>query len=113
MHSFFKTQFNYCPLIWMFHSRESDRKTNRLHERYLRTIYNDKQSSFYELLEKDGSVLIHERNLQVLATEMYKISNGLLTPLMKDIFPVNKNPDNLRQNSQFSRPRINTSVSWD
>ena len=39
---------------------------------------------------------------------MYKISNGLLSPLMKDIFPVNRNPYKLRQNSQFSRPRINT-----
>ena len=105
MNSFFKTQFNYCPLIWMFHSRENNRKINRLHERCLRTIYNDKQSSFNELLEKDGSVSIHERNLQVLATEMYKISNGLSTPLMKDIFPVNRNPYNLRQNSQFSRPK--------
>ena len=73
-----------------------------------RTMYNDKQSSFNELLEKDGSVSIHERNLQVLATEMHKISNGLSTPLMKDIFPINRNPYNLRQNSQFSRPRINT-----
>ena len=27
---------------------------------------------------------------------------------MKDIFSINRNPYNLRQNSQFSRPRINT-----
>ena len=27
---------------------------------------------------------------------------------MKDIFQINRNPYNLRQNSQFSRPRINT-----
>ena len=87
----------------MCQSRENNRKRNRLHERFLRVIYNDKQSSFNELLEKDGSVSIHERNLQVLATEMYKISNGLLTPLMKAIFPINRNPYNLRQNSQFFR----------
>ena len=71
-------------------------------------MYNDKQSSFNELLEKDGFVSIHERNVQVLATEMYKISNGLLTPLMKDIFPINRNPYNVRQNCQFSRPPLNT-----
>ena len=62
MNSFFKTQFNYCPLIWMCHSRENNRKINRLYEKCLRTIYNDKQSSFNELLEKDGSVSIHERS---------------------------------------------------
>ena len=61
----------------MCHSCENDRKINRLHDRCLRSMYNDKQSPFNELLEKDGSDSIHERNLQVLATEMYKISNGL------------------------------------
>ena len=70
MNSFFKTQFNYCLLIWMCHSREKNRKINRLYERCLRTIYNDKQSSFNELLEKDGSVSIHKRNLQVVVTEI-------------------------------------------
>ena len=108
MNSFFKTQINYCPLILMCRSRENNRKINQLYERCLRTTCNNKQSSFNELLEKDGSVSIHERNLQVLATEMHKISNGLSTHLMKDIFPINRNPYNLRQNSQFSEPRINT-----
>ena len=108
INSFLKTQFNYCQLIWMCHSRENDRKINWLHERCLRTIYNDKQLPFNELLEKDGSVSIHERNPKVLATETYEISNGLSTPLIKDIFQVNRNPYNIRQNSQFSRPRINT-----
>ena len=92
----------------MCHSRENNRIINWLHERCLRTIYNDKQSSFNELLEKDGSDSIHEQNIQVLVAEMDKISNGLPTPLMKDIFPINRNPYNLRQNSQFFRPRINT-----
>ena len=39
---------------------------------------------------------------------MYKTRNGLSTPLMIDIFPININPYNLGQNTQFSRPRINT-----
>ena len=91
----------------MYHSRESNRKISRLHERCLR-IYNDKQSSFNEILEKDGSVSIHKRNLQVLATEMYKISNGLSTLLKKNLFSIDRNPYILGQNSQFCRPRINT-----
>ena len=54
----------------MYHSRESNRKINQLHERCLRTIYNDKQSSCNEILEKDGSVSIHQQNLQVVAIDM-------------------------------------------
>ena len=92
----------------MCHSRENNRKINRLHESCLRTRCNDEQSSFNKLLEKDGPVSIYEPNLQLLAIEMYKISNGLSTPVMKDIFPINRNPYNLRKNSQFSRLQINT-----
>ena len=52
--------------------------------------------------KKDDSVSIHEGNLHVLATEMYKISNGLLsTPLMKDIFLIKRNLYNLRQILSF------------
>ena len=92
----------------MCHSRENNRKINRLHEKCLRTIYNDKQSPFNKLLKKDRSLSIHKRNLKILATKIHKISNGQLTSLIKDIFPRNRNPYNLRQNSQFSRLRINT-----
>ena len=101
INSFFNTQFIYCPLIWMCHSPENNRKINRLHESCLKTIYNNEQSSFNGLLEKDSSASIHELNFQVLATEMYKISNGLSTLFMKDIFPINRNPYNLRQILSF------------
>ena len=70
MNAFFTSQFSYCPLIWICHSRLNNRKINRLYERCLRIIYNDKQSSFDELLNKDSSVSIHIRNLQKLAIEM-------------------------------------------
>ena len=73
MNAFFKSQFSYFPLVWMCHSRANNGKINRLHERCLRIIHSDKQSSFEMLLEKDGSASLHNRNLQILATEMYKI----------------------------------------
>ena len=58
--AFFSSQFNYYLIIWMCHNRTyNNNKINRLHERCLRLIYNDKHSSFEELLEKDSSVSIH------------------------------------------------------
>ena len=77
MNSFFISQFNYCPLVWLCHSRLMNNKINRLDEKCLRIVYSDKTSSFKELLEKDGSVTIHKRNLQVLATEMFKVYRNL------------------------------------
>ena len=65
-------QFNYYSLIWMCHNRTYNNKINRLDERYLRLIYNDKRSSFEDLLEKDNSVSIHHKNLQAVAMKMFK-----------------------------------------
>ena len=63
MTAFIESQFNYCPLIWMFHSRTLNNKINRLHERALRIVYSDYKSSFCELLEKDKSFSIHHKNI--------------------------------------------------
>ena len=60
LNAFFISQFSYCPLVWMFHSRGKNNKINRIHERCLRIIYNDKKSTFYELLEKYGSISIQK-----------------------------------------------------
>ena len=37
--AFFMAQLNYCPLIWMCHSRTYKNKINRLHERCLQLFY--------------------------------------------------------------------------
>ena len=64
MKAFIESQFSYCPLIWMFHSRTLNNRINSLHERALRLVYGDNTSSFEELLHLDKSFSIHDRNLQ-------------------------------------------------
>ena len=77
MKAFITSHFSYCPLVWMFHSRELNNKINRIHERSLRLVYSDKTSTFQELLDKDKSVSVHHKNIHVLATEIYKTVNGI------------------------------------
>ena len=72
MNTFFKSQFNYCPLVWMCCNRSLNTKINWLHERCLRIVFYDKKSNFNELLVKDGSVFIHHQNLKKRAVEMFK-----------------------------------------
>ena len=50
--SFLNSQFNYCPLVWMFHSHSINNKINHLHERVLRIVFDDFISSFKNLLKK-------------------------------------------------------------
>ena len=106
--AFIESQFGYCPLVWMFHSRSLNNKINRIHERALRITYNDKLSSFQNLLEKDNSVTIHHRNIKILATETYKFLQGFSPPLMNEIFVERNNNYSLRGNNLLTRRRVNS-----
>ena len=108
MKAFIESQFGYCPLIWMFHSRTLNNRINSLHERALRLVYKDFFSSYQELLDKDRSLTIHHRNLQKLATEMYKIKNNLSPMIMKNIFTEIPNTYNLRNNRIWATHNVHT-----
>ena len=69
---------------------------NKIHERALRIVYGDNSSSFAQLLKISGSTNIHDRNLQLLATEIYKAINNLLSPLMSELFQIRDTKYNLR-----------------
>ena len=107
MKTFIESQFNYCPLIWMCHNRTLNAKINRLHERALRVVYKDYNLSFEELLEKDKSFTIHDRNLQKLAIEMYKVKHNLSPSPIQDIFSKGTSR-NLRNNNEWVIPKART-----
>ena len=82
----FESQFRYCSLTCMFHSRKSNNKINLLHERALRMIYNDQISLFQEFLGKDNSFTVHHFNIQSLAIEMFKVINNIAATIIDDLF---------------------------
>ena len=86
MRTFIESQFNFCPLVWMCHSRDLNHKINHLHERALRVVYRNPSLTFQQLLEMDKSFTIHERNLQKLAIEMYKVKHNLCPKPFQELF---------------------------
>ena len=78
MKAFINSQFGYCRLVWMNHNRKINNRINRIHERALRVVYNDRNATFEQLLEKDNAVKIHDRNLQILATEMFFVFTKMI-----------------------------------
>ena len=69
----------------MFHSRTLNNKINRLRKEALRIVHGDYKPKFDEQLEKDS---IHHRNIQTLATEIFKFLNRLSPQIMIDVFQV-------------------------
>ena len=90
MKAFTESHFNYCPLIWMFHSRTLNNKSNCLHERALRIICSDYKSSFCELLEKGKSFSIDHKSIQSLSIEIFKFLHNLSPSVINNIFKTNQ-----------------------
>ena len=71
-----KPQLNYCPLVWMFCSKKSNNLANKVQERALRLTYKDNENNFQTLLNETNETSVHQRKLQFLLTEIYKIKNN-------------------------------------
>ena len=99
MESFTESQFEYFPLIQMFHGRELNNKINHLHERSLRIVYEDNNSSFKELLKKGNSFTVHHTNIQSLAIELFKLKVILSNTIMDDILQTRTLPYKLMSNT--------------
>ena len=75
LNSIIKSQFSYCPLVWIFGSRTSNNMINKLHEWSLRIILNEYSSNFNILLENNNDISNHHRNIQALLIEVFKMKN--------------------------------------
>ena len=91
-----KSYFSCCSLIPMFSSQISNNLINRIHEKSLRTVYNDTISTFQELLQGNRSVSIYQKNIQTLTAEVLKVVNNICSPIMKAFFDFSENRCNIR-----------------
>ena len=92
----------------MFHNRKLNKHINHFHERVLRIVYQYYNSTFDELLAKDGSLKIHDRNLQELLTEIFKITMKLAPKIMNEVFDIIKCPYPFRNELRFKVQNIRT-----
>ena len=84
------SNFQYFPLVWLFCTIAEGNLINRKSKRAMRMIYtNDNDEALNALLQKDGILSIHIRNLQILMVEVYKTINHLNPPYMWNLFTKN------------------------
>ena len=75
INSYFISNFNYCPLVWMFSNATSLKKIENLRKRALRFLYNDYQLSDEELLDKANSSIMNVNRLRFLCVKIYNTIN--------------------------------------
>ena len=91
INSYIISNFNYCPLVWMFSSTQSLNKIENLQKRALRFLYDDFEASYEDLLSKGGKSKMNVRRLRTLCVEIYKTLNDLNPSFMNDIFKLKIN----------------------
>ena len=91
-----KYQFGYAPLIWMFTSKNSMLKINKIHWRTLRVVYDDYNTTYEELHARHNDISIHQKHLKHLATEVYKFLANLNPEFMWPFFKNKSVPYKLR-----------------
>ena len=106
--AFVKSQFKYCPIVWMFHSRRTNNKINRLHERALRIVYDDDVSTFDQLLAMDKYFSIHHQNIQRLFIEIYNALHGISGSSLKQLFVKRENTISFRSKPELAIPSMNS-----
>ena len=103
-----KTQFSCCHLTWMFSSRQSNNLKIKVLERSLRFITNDEDSSFETLLQNNKNITVHQRILQVLMIEVYKIVKVEAPDITKNLIIFRENILNIRNFQIIANKNKNT-----
>ena len=76
--------------------------------RGLRIVHNTNISSFEDLLNISGYVIINHRNIQMLAVEFYKALYNLTSPLTKELFQIKKTKYDLCKGSTLISRNVKT-----
>ena len=94
--SFLNTQSGCAPLIWIFTSKKSMLKVNKIHRGALHVVYDDYDSTYEELLASHNDISIHKKHLKHLVIEVYKSLTNLNPEFMWPFFKIKSIPYNLR-----------------
>ena len=109
MKTFILSQFNYCPLVWMFCDRTLDNEINRIHEKALPIAFQNKIDDFNTLLFESNSASVLKRNPQLLMIEVYKTVQNINPSSMTEIYVQKDITHNLRSNLPMRIPKARTS----
>ena len=108
--SFIRANLNYCPLVWVNRNKTDLGRLEKVQERALRLVYNDKSVPYEDLLRRSGVPSVLLRWKRVLVTEVYKALNGLSPTYIQELFKEKNVPYSLRSSQIVIQPKSRTTT---
>ena len=105
--SFIMSNFNHCPVIWIFTSKTSLSKLENIQKRALRFVLDDYQTGYTDLLQNANVPGIKTMVLRYLAIEVFKCINEIRSAYLSAMFTCKQCPYALRDSSILIRPKVN------
>ena len=115
--AFIIPHFNYCSETWHFSNKSAIAKLEKVNERALRFVFNEKQRPYSELLNKIGlPSLENQRLAKIVCTVFNAINNEHAPKSIKELIGLRNNKYNLRGSDILKRPKASTTTyglkSW-
>jgi hypothetical protein len=105
--SFILSYLNYCSTVWHFCRKSDSNKLEKLNERALRTVFQDRSSNYETLLNQAKKTTLYNRRLQDIAVLIYKAHNQS-PQYINQLFELRMSNYNLRGIDMLTLPRFNT-----
>ena len=102
------SNFNYCPMVWLFASKSSLSKLDTIQKQALRSVLNEYELDYNDLLTKANVPGIKIMTLRQLAIEVYKSVTKINPEYLNELFLSKQCTYNLRNVSVLDRPKVNT-----
>ena len=106
--SFISSNFNYCPVSWMFCGKTNLNELEKLQERALRFVFRDTTSSYESLLERGSLLPFSAYQIRCLGIETYKCFHGLNPDYLNKLFKQSSTKYNLRDSCRLEQLKFNT-----
>ena len=88
--SYFYSNFNYCPLVWIFSSAKSLNKFESLQKKAPHFLYDNYDSSYESLIKPARKSTMNVTRLRSLCIEIFKTLNNINPVFMNETFELRK-----------------------
>ena len=94
--SFIMSNFTYCSIVWHFCGVKNNSKLEKIQERALKIVYNDRESNYQELIERFGTHTMLQSRLRNILLEVFKSFKKVNPAYIQEMFIPKDQPYFLR-----------------